>query len=84
MTGRIVSLLDISEATEIGCGTLSKIANQKDANITIDKVEKICKFFVSRIDDLIDFYDFDTEKISLGERQFLNFSHRLVTRWSPA
>lgn len=60
--GRRVSLLDISEATGIGRGTLSKIVNQKDANITIDKVEKICKFFVCRIDDLVEFYDFDTEK----------------------
>jgi putative transcriptional regulator len=47
----------VANATGIGRGTLSKIANQKDANITIDKVEKICQFLNCRIEEFVEFYD---------------------------
>ena len=55
--GKRLSILDVSNATGIGRGTLSKIANQKDANITIDKVEKICQFLNCRIEEFVEFYD---------------------------
>lgn len=53
-TGKRVSVQEISAATGISRGTLSKVLNHRGANITIDKVEKLCLFFSCRVEELIE------------------------------
>jgi putative transcriptional regulator len=52
-TGKRVSMQEIAEATNIGRGTLSRIANQKGANTTIEKIEKLCLYFDCGIEELV-------------------------------
>ena len=53
-TGKRVSVIEISQATGISRGTLSKVLNHKGSNITIDKVEKLCSFFNCKIEELVE------------------------------
>lgn len=52
--GERVSLKDISEKTGIHLSTLSRIANQKAPNTTIGNIEKICRYFGCRIEELVE------------------------------
>jgi len=52
--GERVSLKDISEKTGIHLSTLSRIANQKAPNTTIGNIEKICRYFDCKIQDLVE------------------------------
>lgn len=46
---------DIFKKTGIGKSTLSNIRNNKNINISIHTMDKLCKYFNCRISDLIEF-----------------------------
>ena len=52
---RKITVLEMAEKTEIGRGTLSRMLNQKGANTTVEKLDKLCKFFDCEISDLIEY-----------------------------
>ena len=52
--GRKISVKEISEKTGIGRTTLSKILNQKGTNTTIENLDRLCTFFNSPVDELIE------------------------------
>lgn len=46
---------DISKATGLSPATISKLKNSKSKNISLKTLDKLCKYFNCRINDLIDF-----------------------------
>ncbi len=49
---RVVSLAEVAEATGIHRATLSKIANQPGANTVTDNLDKLCRYFDCKLEDL--------------------------------
>lgn len=52
---RRVTAKDIAQATGLGVSTLSKLRNSKNANININTMDKLCKYFNCKLNDLIDY-----------------------------
>ena len=52
---RVVSLTEIAEATGVHRVTLSKIANNKDVDVRIGTIERLCAFFRCDIGALVEF-----------------------------
>lgn len=52
---RRVTLDEIARATGIHRSTLSKIANKKGYNCTIDNLDKLCRFFECRIEEIAEY-----------------------------
>jgi putative transcriptional regulator len=52
---RKISVMELVEETGIGRSTLSKMLNQKGANTSLDKLDKLCKFFDCKIEDLVEY-----------------------------
>ena len=50
--GRIITLKEIAEATGVNRMTLSKIANNRNANPTIEVLDKLCTYFNCSVCDL--------------------------------
>lgn len=51
---RVVTLVEISEATGIHRMTLSKLANHRGYNPSADILDKLCSFFGCRIEQLVE------------------------------
>lgn len=50
--GRRVTLLELSQATGINRVTLSKMVNQRGYSTVTDNLDKLCKFFNCKIEQL--------------------------------
>ena len=46
---------DIAKATGIGSSTISKLRNSKNTNISINTLDKLCKYFNCKLTDIIDY-----------------------------
>jgi putative transcriptional regulator len=56
---RRITMAEITEATGINRVTLSKMINQKGYSTVTDNLDKLCKFFDCKLDDLAEFVDED-------------------------
>ena len=52
---RKITMYELAEVTGISRVTLSKIMNHADCNVTTDNLDKLCKFFECRIEQLIEY-----------------------------
>jgi putative transcriptional regulator len=52
---RVVSLSEVAEATGVHRVTLSKIANNKDVDVRVGTIERLCAFFGCPIGALVEF-----------------------------
>ena len=46
---------EIVKATGLGSSTISKLRNSKNANISLNTLDKLCKYFNCKLTDIIDF-----------------------------
>jgi putative transcriptional regulator len=53
--GKRVTLLELSQATGINRVTLSKMVNHKGYSTVTDNLDKLCKFFDCKIDQLAEY-----------------------------
>jgi len=53
--GQRYSITEIAAATDVSRATLSKILNQKGYGTGTDTVDRLCKFFGCRVEDLMEF-----------------------------
>lgn len=51
---RVVTLIEVAEATGIHRMTLSKIADRRGYNATVDVLDRLCNYFGCRIEQLVD------------------------------
>lgn len=56
---RVIHLKEIAEATGIHRVTLSKLANNKEYNVGVDTLEKLCGYFSCGFDELIEYVPAD-------------------------
>jgi putative transcriptional regulator len=52
--GRVVTMLQVAEATGVHRMTLSKLANHRGYNPTADVLDRLCTFFGCRIEQLVE------------------------------
>lgn len=45
----------IAKATGLGNSTISKLRNSKNTNVSINTLDKLCKYFDCKLTDLIDY-----------------------------
>jgi putative transcriptional regulator len=53
--GRRVTLIELSEATGISRVTLSKMVNQRGYSTLTDHLNRLCRYFNCRIEDLAEY-----------------------------
>lgn len=53
--GRRITLVEIAEATGIHRATLSKISNERGYNTGTEHLDRLCKFFECRIEQLVEY-----------------------------
>jgi len=58
--GRRITLIEVSEATGINRMTLSKMINHKGYSTVTDNMDKLCRFFDCKIEDLIEYIPDET------------------------
>lgn len=46
---------EITKATGLGKSTISKFRNSKNANLNVNTLNKLCKYFKCKIQDLIEY-----------------------------
>jgi putative transcriptional regulator len=54
---RVVTVLEIAQATGIHRATLSKVANQPGANIGTEIIDKLCRYFGCQPGELMTFVE---------------------------
>ncbi len=52
--GRVITLVEIAEATGIHRMTLSKLSNHRGYNPTADVLDRLCDYFGCRIEQLVE------------------------------
>ncbi|MDZ4078600.1 MULTISPECIES: helix-turn-helix domain-containing protein [Hydrocarboniphaga] len=52
---RVVQLKEIAEATGVHRVTLSKLANNKEYNVGVDTIEKLCAYFQCGIGEIAEY-----------------------------
>lgn len=52
--GRVITMIEVANATGVHRMTLSKIANQRGCNPTADVLDRLCAFFGCRIEQLVE------------------------------
>lgn len=57
--GRRITMAEITEATGINRVTLSKMINQKGYSTVTDNLDKLCKFFDCKLQDIAEFVESD-------------------------
>ena len=72
--GRRVTINEIATATELNRMTLSKILNQKGYGTGTDTVDRLCQYFDSKVEDLMEHLQEDSglavdESINLVEKR---------------
>ena len=53
--GRRVTISELSEATGINRGTLSKMVNQKGYSTVTNNIDLLCNFFDCQVEDLMEY-----------------------------
>jgi len=53
--GRRVTMSELSEATGINRGTLSKMVNQKGYSTVTNNIDLLCNFFDCQVEDLMEY-----------------------------
>jgi putative transcriptional regulator len=53
--GRRVTLIELSESTGINRVTLSKLVNQKGYSTVTDNLDKLCRFFACKVEELVEY-----------------------------
>ncbi len=53
--GRAITMLEIAASTAIHRMTLSRIANHRDYNPTLDLIDKLCAYFDCRIEQMVEY-----------------------------
>lgn len=53
--GRRITMAEITEATGINRVTLSKMINQKGYSTVTDNLDKLCKFFDCKLEDIAEY-----------------------------
>jgi len=53
--GRRVTISELSEATGINRGTLSKMVNQKGYSTVTNNIDMLCAFFDCKVEDLMEY-----------------------------
>lgn len=53
--GRVITMIEVANATGVHRMTLSKIANQKGCNPTADVLDRLCRYFNCRIEQLVEY-----------------------------
>lgn len=61
--GRRITLLELSQATGINRVTLSKMVNQRGYSTVTDNLDRLCRYFDCKIDQLAE-YVADEESIA--------------------
>ena len=51
---RVITLIEIAQATGVHRMTLSKIANHRGYNPTADVLDRLCRYFGCRIEQLVE------------------------------
>ena len=51
---RVITLIEIAQATGVHRMTLSKIANHRGYNPTADVLDRLCGYFCCRIEELVE------------------------------
>ena len=59
--GRRITLVEVSEATGINRMTLSKMINHKGYSGVTDNLDKLCRFFDCKIEELIEYIPDDQQ-----------------------
>lgn len=54
---RVISLMEVAEATGIHRATLSKIANQPGTKIGSEIIDKLCRYFGCQPGDVMTYFD---------------------------
>ena len=54
---RVITLLEIADATGIHRNTLTRFANDKSYNAGLDVVEKLCRFFNCSVAEMLELVD---------------------------
>lgn len=54
---RSITLLEVAAETGINRMTLSKIANRPGANVTTDNLDRLCRYFGCRLDELVEYVE---------------------------
>ncbi|PQA41821.1 helix-turn-helix domain-containing protein [Amnimonas aquatica] len=52
--GRVVSLLEVAEATGLARSTLNRIANVRGYSTSTDVIDKLCSYFGCSVADLVE------------------------------
>ena len=55
--GRRITMAEITEATGINRVTLSKMINQKGYSTVTDNLDKLCRFFECKLEDIAEFVE---------------------------
>lgn len=61
--GRVITMVELGEATGIHRTTLSRLANHREYNPTADVLDKLCGYFNCRIEQLVEHIPVDTKKM---------------------
>lgn len=61
--GRRITLLELSQATGINRVTLSKMVNQRGYSTVTDNLDKLCRYFDCKLDQLAEYVG-DDENIA--------------------
>jgi len=59
--GRKLTFDEIAESTNIHRATLSKIANQRNAQTRTENIDRLCKFFKCQVGDLMEYVEEDLD-----------------------
>jgi len=52
--GRVITMVEVANATGIHRMTLSKLSNHKSCNPTADILDRLCNYFGCRIEQLVE------------------------------
>jgi putative transcriptional regulator len=55
--GRRITISELSEATGINRGTLSKMVNQKGYSTVTSNIDQLCSFFGCQVADVMEYID---------------------------
>lgn len=64
---RVVTLIEVAEATGIHRMTLSKLANRRGYNPTADVLDRLCTYFECRIEQLVE--HLPNQEVTAGKSQ---------------
>ena len=57
--GRVVTIAEVAEATGINRSTLSKIVNERGYNTGTENLDRLCRYFGCKLDQLAEYVELD-------------------------